>query len=98
MRNKGLVIVSIAPLFVAGCGGGPTRQHRAPDVRGERLDVAEHVLRDRGLEYDELGGGTFGILVRSNWEVCKQQPAPGKRAHMVLLVVDRDCYDDDWDD
>ena len=59
--------------------------------------MAEHVLRNRGLEYDELGGGAFGILVRSHWEVCKEQPAPGKRATKVVLVVDRDCYDESDD-
>ena len=86
------------PFLVAACGGGSSQAHRVPDVRGERLDVAEQLLRDRGLDYSELGGGTFGILVRSNWEVCEQHPNPGTRARQVRLIVDRDCYEDDWDD
>ena len=27
-----------------------------------------------------LGGGAFGVLVRSNWYVEEQIPAPGKKA------------------
>jgi hypothetical protein len=90
--------LAVLPLVLSACGGSSTAVHRIPDVRGQRLDVAEQLLRDRGLEYRELGGGTFGILVRSNWEVCDQDPDPGARARQVRLIVDRDCYEDDWDD
>jgi hypothetical protein len=97
MKVKAAYIAAI-PLLVAACGGGSPQAHRVPDVRRERLDVAEQLIRDRGLEYSELGGGTFGILVRSNWEVCDQSPAPGTRTRHVRLIVARDCYEDDWDD
>ena len=73
---------------------------RVPDVRDERLDIAEARLRDRGLEWTELGGGVLGILVRSKWQVCDQDPRPGTKACTIRLIVERDCYDDedDWDD
>jgi len=65
-----------------------------PDLVGERLDIAEDDLRSRGLRFTEIGGGTFGILVLSNWTVCETRPAAGtsvaKRAR-VKLIVDRDC-------
>jgi hypothetical protein len=97
MKVKPALLAGIVPLLLVGCGTGSAPTRRVPDVRGERLDVAEALLRDRGLEFDEFGGGTFGILVRSNWEVCDQDPAPGRRAGHVRLIVDRDCYESDSD-
>src|SRR5207247_957296 len=67
------------------------------DPQRAALCSAVHCVRNPGLEYDEVGGGAFGILVRSHWEFCKEQPAPGKRATKVVLVVDRDCYDESDD-
>lgn len=61
-----------------------------PDVRGQRLDLAERRLDDAGLEYERVGGGTFGIVVPSNWRVCDQEPKGGE-AVRVRLVVDRTC-------
>ena len=77
-------------LLFAGCGG-PRHAKRVPDVRGERLDVAERHLEDAGLDFEELGGGTLGVIVRSNWTVCDQEPAPEKKAKRVRLIVGRDC-------
>lgn len=65
-----------------------------PDETGERLDVAEDDLRANGLSYREVGGGTFGIVVKSNWIVCETRPAAGasvKRRTRIALIVDRDC-------
>jgi beta-lactam-binding protein with PASTA domain len=76
--------------LAAGCGGASEPQS-VPDVRGERLDVAERRLDGAGLEYERVGGGTFGIVVRSNWSVCDQTPKPGAEAAKVTLVVDRHC-------
>ena len=99
MRIKSLLVVASAVVFLPACGGQAPRVQRIPDVRGERLDVAEARLRDRGLDYEELGGGTFGIFVRSHWEVCDQHPRPGTHGRKVQLIVDRDCYEDeDWSD
>jgi hypothetical protein len=60
-------------------------------VRGERLDVAERHLDDAGLDWEEIGGGTFGVVVRSHWHVCDQEPGPGAKARKVRLIVDRSC-------
>ncbi len=63
-----------------------------PDVAGQRLDVAELHLRAKHIRYREVGGGTFGILVRSNWTVCEQEPQAGAAANgRVSLIVDRAC-------
>lgn len=97
MEVKRQLVTVGALLSLAGCGGGAAQPRRVPDVRDERLDVAEARLRDRGLEWEELGGGVLGILVRSKWQVCDQDPGPGTKARTVRLVVERDCYDD-WDD
>jgi hypothetical protein len=62
-----------------------------PNVAGERLDVAADRLEDQGLEYELLGGGTFGVVVKANWYVCEQHPSGGSRASSVELVVARSC-------
>src|SRR5712691_9628610 len=92
MRYATFIIVSIVlpALAAAGCGGKAPRRV-VPDVRGQRLDVAEHHLSARHLDFEEVGGGTFGVVVRSNWWVCDQEPRPGKKARAVRLIVDRDC-------
>jgi len=65
-----------------------------PNEVGERLDVAEDDLRGKGLRYREVGGGTFGIVVKSNWTVCETRPGPGtpvRKNTRVELIVDRAC-------
>jgi beta-lactam-binding protein with PASTA domain len=76
--------------MAAGCGGD-SEPKVVPDVRGQRLDVAERRLDGAGLEFERVGGGALGIVVRSNWSVCDQEPRPGARAAKVTLVVDRSC-------
>jgi len=85
-----LVLLLTLAVALAGCGGAPSPK-RVPDVRGQRLDVAEERLDARGLDWEEIGGGNLGIVVRSHWYVCSQEPRPGKKATTVRLVVERDC-------
>ena len=60
----------VCALAATGCGGNdPTV---VPDVAGERLDVAVEELEDEGLAYEVIGGGAFGVVVKSNWRVCSQ--------------------------
>jgi beta-lactam-binding protein with PASTA domain len=88
MRVK-VIIPALLLLALAGCGG--SEPQTAPDLRGTRLDVAERRLDSLGLEYERVGGGTFGIVVRSNWRVCDQRPRPGVRTSEITLVVGRHC-------
>jgi beta-lactam-binding protein with PASTA domain len=60
-----------------------------PGLAGERLDVAESKLDDLHIAYQEIGGGLFGIVVRSNWVVCETSPGAGATAESVKLIVDR---------
>lgn len=89
MRVKSSLASAVSVLALAGCGSSEPKT--VPDLRHERLDVAEERLDGLGLEYEEVGGGAFGIIVRSEWEVCRQEPAPGKKATTVRLIVDRYC-------
>jgi beta-lactam-binding protein with PASTA domain len=92
-----IAVLVVAVLVLAGCGGS-TEPTRVPDVRGQRLDLAEARLEARGLRWEEIGGGAFGVILRSHWYVEEQIPKPGTRATTVKLVVERGCDDDDWDD
>jgi len=76
-------------LAVAGCGGREAR--KVPSVAGERLDVAQKELDDAGVDSEVIGGGAFGVVVRSHWRVCEQHPRPGRKAKSVELVVARSC-------
>jgi hypothetical protein len=83
------LIVVVLTSIVCACGGatGPV-----PDVVGERLDVAKSHVKDAGYDTEEIGGGTFGIVVESNWTVCETDPPAGQTgADKVKLVVDRSC-------
>ncbi|HET7855861.1 MAG TPA: PASTA domain-containing protein [Gaiellaceae bacterium] len=88
MRYLLLALVALLPAVTA-CGGAGAE--RAPDVTGERLDVAQERLDDRGLEYEVIGGGALGVVVRSHWVVCEQRPRAGKRTKSVELVIARSC-------
>jgi beta-lactam-binding protein with PASTA domain len=89
MKVKSIISVSAAAFVLTGCGKSDPEV--VPDLRYERLDVAEERLDRLGLGYEEVGGGALGIVVRSNWRVCRQEPAPGKKATEVRLIVDRHC-------
>jgi hypothetical protein len=84
-------------VLAGGCGG---EANRVPQVEGKRLDVAQELLDDAGVGYEVIGGGTLGVVVRSNWEVCEQRPRAGRKAKTVDLIVARSCagaYEDDFD-
>lgn len=59
-----------------------------------RLDVAEEEVESNNLSYKIVGGGTFGVIVKSNWTVCEMKPSPGTRVaprSTVRLIVARSC-------
>ena len=88
-----LTILFILPLAVAlaGCSSGSATRAPAPNLVGQRLDVAEDTLDTAGLRYETIGGGTFGIVVRSHWTVCRQAPKPNTETGTVTLTVGRTC-------
>jgi hypothetical protein len=86
-----LAVAALAGCALAGCGSGSSEPKRVPSVVGMNLKAAEDRLDGNGLRYDAVGGGTFGIVVRSRWAVCGQRPAGGKRATSVTLYVARTC-------
>ena len=63
-----------------------------PSLVGQPLDVAEQRLDDLGLQSTQEGGGLFGVLVPSDWEVCATSPAADSSVRpgsTVRLLIDR---------
>jgi Domain of unknown function (DUF4839)/PASTA domain len=91
-----LVVAVVAIAALAGCGGDKAST-TMPDVTGKKLDDAKSAIKDAGYG-DEVkvdGGGLFGVVVESNWEVCEQNPAAGTTvAGKPTLTVARSCVDD----
>jgi beta-lactam-binding protein with PASTA domain len=89
MRQLLPAVVVASAFAAAACGH--TEPRRVPNVTGLQLDAAEARLDARGLDSSVEGGGTFGVIVRSHWQVCEQVPRPGRKATEVTLVVERAC-------
>jgi hypothetical protein len=83
---KRLVIGAIAAAtFALTACGGPV----PGDLIGQRLDSAEAELDQQGISYTEVGGGVFGIVVKSDWVVCSTSPVAGQTpSGNVELIVD----------
>jgi hypothetical protein len=63
-----------------------------PALVGERLDVAKQRLQRAGFLADVNGGGLFGVVVDSHWQITEQDPIGGQlleRGSTVHLDVDR---------
>jgi serine/threonine protein kinase len=63
-----------------------------PSLVGQPLDVAQQRLDDLGLDSTEEGGGIFGVLIPSDWEVCATSPPADttvRPGSTVRLLVDR---------
>ncbi|HEY4280490.1 MAG TPA: PASTA domain-containing protein [Conexibacter sp.] len=48
-----------------------------PNVVGQRLDTAHTWLDQQKFVVKEDGGGLFGTIIDSDWEVTSQEPAAG---------------------
>ena len=70
LTNGGTVIVTTA----------------VPDLVGQRLDVAKDRLARAGFDVDVTGGGLFGIIEESNWEVVEQDPRAGEQLEQGSTV------------
>lgn len=81
---------------LAGCGAEDAVRSDTvvPNVVGKKLDVALNDIKRAGFagEVQVLGGGAFGVVDESNWQVCDQVPAAGQVvAEAPRLTVDRTC-------
>ena len=92
-----LVVATALALLTSltGCGGASeTDAILMPDVTGVRLDIALSDIEHAGIteKVEVLGGGTFGVVDETNWQVCEQKPAAGEAIDGApRLVVDREC-------
>jgi hypothetical protein len=85
-------VTVVAPAAPAPAPAATEDASAMPNLIGRRLDVAEAKLDALGIGYVEVGGGTFGIVVRSNWTVCETDPSAGAAVTgAVSLIVDREC-------
>ncbi len=69
-----------------------------PDVKGKQLDVALGEIKRAGVEseVEVVGGGLFGVVDKSNWQVCSQTPDAGLTVIVKpRLTVDRSCSNDE---
>lgn len=91
MRALRLALALVFIVCLAGCG---STQKVMPSVVGLRLDVALSDIERAGVkdEVEVLGGGLFGVIDKSNWQVCDQEPAAGAAVSAAPRVtVDRTC-------
>ena len=86
---RALCLAVAVATFVGFSGCGSDKNAVMPDVTGKKLDVAKSAIKDAGFE-DEVkvdGGGVFGVIKESNWEVCDQSPA-GRRGRVGCTATD----------
>ena len=98
MRAARLFVVALLAVGAAACGSSQSQrssQSIMPNVTGLQLDLAESNLQHAGIDPAKItivGAGTFGIVVKSNWQVCTQAPAPGEAMSSTpQLKVGRTC-------
>ena len=96
-RVVAITVALAAGVTLAGCGGssGSSSEPKSmPAVVGKQLDVALSEIKSAGFggKVDVSGGGTFGVVNESNWEVCTQAPEAGQPLKTTpKLAVDRSC-------
>jgi hypothetical protein len=84
-------VIAVPKLSDSGTTPAPTGIE-IPSLAGQPLDVAEKRLDALGLRSTEEGGGLFGVLVPSDWNVCQTSPGPGTRVRRgitVSILIDR---------
>lgn len=73
-------------------GGTVVTKTIVPDVVGEALDTALDRIARSGFDADVDGGGLFGVIDESNWEVVEQSPPPGgyrEQGSSINLKIER---------
>ncbi|HVV38341.1 MAG TPA: excalibur calcium-binding domain-containing protein, partial [Acidimicrobiales bacterium] len=92
MRALRFVLGLTLVVGLAGCNKSDATV--MPDVKGRRLDVALSDIKRAGFKHkvEVVGGGTFGVVVKSHWMVCEQLPAAGQALKEAPRVtVSRSC-------
>jgi hypothetical protein len=65
-----------------------------PDESDQRLDVAEEELEAHNWHFKVVGGGLFGVVVKSDWTVCETRPAAAASVPAdttIRLIIARAC-------
>jgi len=86
-----ILLFALLVMASAAACGGRAEERTVPNVTGLQLDGAQARLDARRLDHTVAGGGVFGVILRSRWQVCDQDPRPGTKAAEVVLVVERAC-------
>ncbi len=62
-------------------------------LTNHRLNVVEAELDAKGIGFKTVGGGIFGIVIKSDWGVCATQPGAGQPVHgpIKLIVAHFSC-------
>ena len=97
--KKLTALAALAVIVTAvGCSGSAGKTSPVmPEVVGLQLDAALAEIDGAGIPDDVAveGGGTFGIIDESNWQVCTQSPPAGTSVTSVpKLTVERACVEE----
>jgi len=98
MIARRLAIALLAVLAMSGCSSEPEVDVLMPGVTGLQLDVAIAAIEDAGVSQEAVieGGGTFGVVNESAWQVCAQTPSAGAAVTGAPgLTVARSCDEAD---
>jgi serine/threonine protein kinase len=86
------VLIVVPKLTDSGSSPPKSNGVTVPSLVGQPLDVAEQRLDDLGLQSAEEGGGIFGVLIPSDWDVCGTSPPAASTVRpgsTVRLLIDR---------
>jgi hypothetical protein len=83
-----IVLATTLALAIAASAAQAKTRKVPKGLVGHKLNVVENKLDADAIGYKTVGGGIFGIIVKSDWGVCATIPAAGKPIHgPVKLVV-----------
>lgn len=94
------ITAAVAGLAIAASIGGAAdasahgSSRRVPSgLTHHKLNVVERKLDADGIGFKTVGGGIFGIVVKSDWGVCATKPGAGHPIHgpVKLIVAHYTC-------
>lgn len=96
MGRRAAALSVLVLVGLAGCGS--EADPVMPRVTDQQLDIALSDIERAGVneEVEVVGGGLFGVLDESNWQVCEQLPEAGQPVSGApRLTVSRSCNEDE---